>query len=236
MSEVISPCAFKLEPSWQAVLDTELRKEYVLELADWVQAERLTGKNIYPSEPEIFKALWKTPYSKVKVVIVGQDPYHGPGQANGLCFSVNSGVPFPPSLKNIFKELCDDMKVPTPTSGDLTPWAEQGVLLLNTTLTVEEKRPLSHQGQGWERLTDAIIEVLCERREPLVFILWGSSAFKKCESIRSKCRFADHHPILSTVHPSPLSAYRGFFGCGHFSKANELLVQQGQRPIDWRLH
>lgn len=236
MAEVIHPHAFKLEASWEAALDGELKKKYIADLAEWVHSERSVSKEIYPPESDTFKALWKTPFSKVKVVIVGQDPYHGPGQANGLCFSVNPGVPFPPSLKNIFKELCDDLHVPYPTSGDLTPWAEQGVLLLNATLTVEEKHPLSHHGQGWEQFTDAIIEALCERRQPVLFILWGSSAYRKCESIRSKCQGGAHHPILTTVHPSPLSAYRGFFGCRHFSKANALLVEIGESPIDWRLN
>lgn len=235
MSEVVNQHSLALEPSWQKRLDAELKKEYFLRLCDWVQNERHVGKEIYPPDHEVFKALWKTPYSKVKVVIVGQDPYHGRGQANGLCFSVNRGVPFPPSLKNIFKEMCDDLKIPYPTHGDLTPWAEQGVLLLNATLTVEEKQPLSHHGRGWELFTDAVIEALCERKQPVVFILWGSSALKKCESIRSKCQGGEHHPILTTVHPSPLSAYRGFFGCGHFSKANKLLIEMGETPINWRL-
>lgn len=235
MSDLIRECPFKLEPSWQAALKEELKKKYIIDLVNWVLEERLSGKEVYPPEAEVFKALWKTPYPKVKVVIVGQDPYHGPGQANGLCFSVSPGTPFPPSLQNIFKEMHDDLNVPYPTSGDLTPWAEQGVLLLNATLTVEQKQPLSHHGRGWEQLTDAIIEALCERQQPVVFILWGANAFKKCESIRSKCKGGKHHPILTTAHPSPLSAYRGFFGCRHFSKTNELLEQMGQKPIDWRL-
>lgn len=235
MSNLLAECAFKLEPTWEIVLDAELRKKYVTDLAQWLQQERLQGKNIYPPESDLFRALWKTPYTKVKVVIVGQDPYHGPGQANGLCFSVNRGVPFPPSLQNIFKEMCSDLQISYPKSGDLTPWAEQGVLLLNATLSVEQKQPLSHHGKGWERFTDAIIEVLCERKQPVVFILWGSNAIKKCESIRQKSEGGKHHPILTTVHPSPLSAHRGFFGCKHFSKANELLIRLGQTPINWML-
>lgn len=222
---------FDLGPVWQDTLSEELKKDYVRELADFVQKERATGKNVYPPEDEMFNALLKTPYHRVKVVIVGQDPYHGPGQAHGLCFSVNKGVPLPPSLKNIFKELCEDISCQKPIHGCLNHWAEQGVLLLNVTLTVVDGNPLSHHGRGWERFTDAIIKKLSEREDPIIFVLWGKNAQDKCEHIEASGR----HYVLKAAHPSPFSAYRGFFGCRHFSKVNEILRSLGKTPIGWSL-
>lgn len=235
MKQALSSPIFALEPSWQRVLAEELKAPYLVELVSFVERERASGKHVYPPEDQVFNALWKTPYDKVKVVIVGQDPYHGPGQAHGLCFSVNKGVPLPPSLQNIFKEIHDDLGASIPSHGCLSSWAEQGVLLLNATLTVEESNPLSHHGKGWERFTDAIIKALCCRDEPIVFVLWGKSAKDKCESIRRGTGEGAQHYILTSAHPSPLSAYRGFFGCRHFSKINEILAMLGKKPIDWRI-
>jgi uracil-DNA glycosylase len=183
---------------------------------------------VYPPGLQIFAAFDRTPYDKVKVVILGQDPYHGPGQANGLCFSVNDGVPYPPSLLNIFKEVQSDTGAPIPTSGDLGRWADQGVLLLNATLTVAAHQAGSHQGHGWEQFTDAVIRTLAEQREHLVFILWGSYAIKKGAYINRM-----RHLVLTSPHPSPLSAHRGFFGNHHFSQANAYLIQHGLTPITW---
>lgn len=221
---------FELEPSWQEVLSEELKKPYITHLAAFVEQERSKGE-VYPSQELIFNALQQTPFTKVRVVILGQDPYHGPGQAHGLCFSVPEGVPFPPSLKNIFKELESDLGVQRPKSGCLIPWAKQGVLLLNTTLTVNQSKPLSHHGHGWELLTDAIIIKLSQRQDPVIFVLWGKSAQQKYRHLHLNNR----HPILTAPHPSPLSAYQGFFGCRHFSQINELLVKEGQQVIDWSL-
>ena len=179
---------------------------------------------------DIFNALKYTPYEDVKVVILGQDPYHGPGQAHGLCFSVKKGVEPPPSLKNIFKEIEAELNIPTPPHGELTDWAKQGVLLLNTVLTVRQGMPNSHKAKGWEILTDRIIELLNARTEPIVFLLWGANARSKKKLITNPA-----HLVLETVHPSPLSAYNGFFGCRHFSKCNEILEKSGQTPIDWNL-
>lgn len=217
----------KIESSWQAALKQEWSKEYFARLTEFVRQEYRT-KTIYPRGNRIFAAYDTTPFDKVKVVILGQDPYHGPGQANGLCFSVNEGVEFPPSLRNIFQEVHDDVGAPIPSSGDLRRWAEQGVLLLNSTLTVEAHKAGSHQNHGWEEFTDATINALATQREHLVFILWGSYAIKKGGFINRM-----KHLVLTSPHPSPLSAYRGFFGNHHFSKANQYLVQHGKIPISW---
>ena len=199
-------------------------------LSEFLRAEKRAGKVIYPPGPRIFAAFDTTAFDDVKVVILGQDPYHGPGQAHGLCFSVLPGVAVPPSLENIFKELERDLGIPVPDHGCLLPWARQGVLLLNSVLTVERGTPGSHQGKGWEGFTDACIEALDREREGLVFLLWGSYA-------QAKGRLVDprRHRVLKAPHPSPLSAHRGFLGCGHFSRANEYLREHGQAAIDWRL-
>ncbi len=212
---------------WDPVIGDEFKKEYYLALREFLKTEYAT-RRIYPNMYHIFNALKKTPFSAVKAVILGQDPYHGAGQAHGLCFSVQEGIEKPPSLQNIFKELSDDLGIAVPTSGDLTPWAEEGVLLLNTTLTVREGTPMSHAGRGWETFTDAVIASLNQKETPVVFLLWGSHARSKKALIRNP-----KHIILETAHPSPLSAYRGFFGCRHFSKANRCLAEAGLAPIDW---
>ena len=217
----------QIEESWKQVLTPEFDKDYFIRLTEFVRREYQTT-TVYPPGKLIFNAFNLCPYNKVKVVIIGQDPYHGPGQAHGLCFSVNDGIPFPPSLQNIFKEIHDDLGTPIPTTGNLTRWAEQGVLLLNATLTVRAHQAGSHQRQGWEEFTDAAIRALAENREHLVFILWGAYAQKKGAFIdRNK------HLVLTSVHPSPLSAYHGFFGNKHFSRAHEYLIQHGEEPIKW---
>ena len=217
----------QIEEGWKQALAPEFEKPYFKELTDFVRQEYHTT-TVYPPGKLIFNAFDLCPFDKVKVVIIGQDPYHGPGQAHGLCFSVNDGVPFPPSLQNIFKEIHDDLGTPVPASGNLTRWAQQGVLLLNATLTVRAHQAGSHQGKGWETFTDAAIRVLADSREHLVFILWGSYAQKKGAFIdRQK------HLVLTSVHPSPLSAYHGFFGNKHFSRTNAYLVEHGKAPIQW---
>ncbi|WP_462360615.1 uracil-DNA glycosylase [Paraprevotella clara] len=217
----------QIEPSWKQHLAPEFEKPYFVKLTNFVRQEYRTT-TCYPPGKLIFNAFNLCPYDKAKVVIIGQDPYHGPGQAHGLCFSVNDGVPFPPSLQNIFKEIQTDLGTPVPQSGNLTRWAEQGVLLLNATLTVRAHQAGSHQRQGWEEFTDAAIKALAERREHLVFILWGSYAQKKGAFIdRSR------HLVLASAHPSPLSAFHGFFGNRHFSLANAYLEQHGETPINW---
>ena len=217
----------KIEETWKNVLKEEFEKDYFVRLTNFVR-EEYRRTTVYPPGKLIFNAFNLCPFDKVKVVIIGQDPYHGPGQAHGLCFSVNDGIQFPPSLKNIFKEISDDLGKPIPATGNLTRWAEQGVLLLNATLTVREHCAGSHQRQGWEEFTDAAIKALAEKREHLVFILWGSYAQKKGAFIdRQK------HLVLTSVHPSPLSAYNGFFGTKHFSKTNEYLKSIGKEPIEW---
>lgn len=217
----------QIEETWKEVLAPEFEKDYFIRLTDFVRQEYQTT-TVYPPGKLIFNAFNLCPYNKVKVVIIGQDPYHGPGQAHGLCFSVNDGVPFPPSLQNIFKEIHDDLGTPIPATGNLTRWAEQGVLMLNATLTVRAHQAGSHQHKGWEEFTDASIRALAEKRKHLVFILWGSYAQKKGAFIdRNK------HLVLTSVHPSPLSAYNGFFGNRHFSRANEYLIQHGETPIVW---
>lgn len=217
----------QIEESWKKALAAEFEKDYFLRLVAFVRQEYQTT-TIYPPGRLIFNAFHLCPYDKVKVVIIGQDPYHGPGQAHGLCFSVNDGVPFPPSLQNIFKEIHDDTGAPIPPTGNLTRWAEQGVLLLNATLTVRAHCAGSHQRKGWEEFTDAAIRVLAEHRDHLVFILWGSYAQKKGAFIDR-----NRHLVLTSVHPSPLSAYHGFFGNHHFSRANAYLQEHGETPICW---
>ena len=217
----------QIEESWKRQLQTEFEKDYFVRLTDFVRNE-YKATQIFPPGRLIFNAFNLCPFDKAKVVIIGQDPYHGPGQAHGLCFSVNDGIPFPPSLKNIFKEIQEDLGIPVPESGDLTRWANQGVLLLNATLTVRAHQAGSHQRKGWEEFTDAAIRALAEQREHLVFILWGAYAQKKGAFIdRNK------HLVLASAHPSPLSAYNGFFGNKHFSRANEYLVSHGKEPICW---
>lgn len=222
---------FELESSWQKVLNDELAQPYIAQLAAFVEKERVIGANVYPPRDLVFNALNKTPFNQVKVVIVGQDPYHGPGQAHGLCFSVPIGIPPPPSLVNIFKEQMADLGISQPPHGCLLSWAEQGVLLLNATLTVRQGEPMSHHGKGWERFTDAVIGKLAARKESVIFVLWGKSAQEKCRNVLQS---GTHH-ILKAPHPSPLSAHQGFLGCRHFSKINALLQEQGKAPINWQL-
>lgn len=220
----------KIHPSWKGKLESEFEKDSMKTLKAFLQKEYQAGKTIYPRGDEYFAALNLTPLDKVKVVIIGQDPYHGPGQAHGLCFSVRDGVRFPPSLLNIFKELKEDMGIDIPKSGSLTKWAEQGVLLLNAVLTVEDGKAAAHQGKGWEQFTDRIVHILNEEKEHIVFILWGSYAQKKAAFVDRK-----KHYVLESVHPSPLSAHRGFFGTKPFSKANAYLKAHGIPEIDWSL-
>jgi uracil-DNA glycosylase len=222
--------ALQLEPSWKHALGNEFDAEYMRQLRQFLLAEKIAGKRIYPPGNEIFNALNATPFDDTKVVILGQDPYHGDGQAHGLCFSVKSGVRVPPSLQNIYKELQADTGFAPPQHGCLDHWAAQGVLLLNAVLTVEAGRAASHQGKGWEKFTDRVIEILDRDKDGLVFILWGSYAQKKGSMIdRSK------HLVLESPHPSPLSASRGFFGNHHFSRTNEYLLSLGKPPIQWQL-
>lgn len=213
--------------TWNEILVEEMHKDYYQELQAFVQKRRAEVR-VFPEEKNVFNALELTPFESVKVVILGQDPYHGFGQAHGLSFSVQKGIPLPPSLKNIYKELQDDIGGDFPTEGDLTHWAKQGVLLLNTVLTVEEGNANSHKGMGWERLTNRLIESLNELKHPVIFILWGKPAQDKEKLITNS-----NHVILKAPHPSPLSAYRGFFGSKPFSKVNDILIQQGQTPIRW---
>ena len=217
----------KIAPDWGELLAEEFSKPYFEELIRFVKEEYAT-RRIYPRGSNIFRAFDKCPLDKLKVVIIGQDPYHGPGQAHGLCFSVDEGVPHPPSLQNIFKEVAADIGTPIPASGNLDRWAEQGVLLLNAVLTVREHEAASHAGKGWEQFTDAVVRKIAERKRGVVYLLWGSYAQKKgaIANPAENC-------ILKAVHPSPLSAYRGFLGCKHFSKANEYLISTGQTPINW---
>lgn len=217
----------KIEESWKKMLGEEFEKPYFAQLTEFVRNEYSSG-TVYPPAKLIFNAFDHCPFDKVKVVIIGQDPYHGAGQANGLCFSVNKGIAMPPSLVNIFKEIAADTGKPLPTDGDLTRWSDQGVLLLNATLTVRAGNAGSHQRRGWEEFTDAAIRILAEKRENLVFILWGSYAQRKGAFIdRNK------HLVLTSPHPSPLSAYAGFFGNHHFTLTNDFLVKNGKEPIDW---
>ena len=219
----------QIEESWKAVLSDETNKDYFLKLKQFLLDER-KRHTIYPNEKDIFNAFNYTPFAKVKVVILGQDPYHGNGQAHGLSFSVPNGVKTPPSLRNIFKELQADLNVPISSNGNLSHWAKQGVLLLNTTLTVREKKAGSHQKLGWENFTDKIIEKISKKKEGIIFLLWGAFAQRKSILIDAK-----KHHVLTAAHPSPFSAYRGFFGCKHFSKTNGILIKNNQQPIDWKL-
>lgn len=222
--------AIALHPSWLEQVGGEFEKPYMQALSAFLRSEKQAGKVIFPAGKLIFNALDSTPFNDVKVVILGQDPYHGPGQAHGLCFSVQPGVPHPPSLQNIFKELHQSLQMPIPESGCLQAWAQRGVLLLNATLTVEQAQAGSHQRKGWEQFTDAVIHALNEQREHIVFILWGSYAQKKAAFLDE-----GRHLVLKSPHPSPLSAHRGFFGNGHFIKTNQYLESNGISPIDWVL-
>lgn len=219
----------KINNAWKTHIKEEFTKKYFKVLTDFVKQE-YKSKTIFPPPKDIFKAFDLCPFDKVKVVILGQDPYHGPNQANGLCFSVHNDIAFPPSLQNIFKEIQSDLRLPIPKSGDLTPWAKQGILLLNATLTVRAHQAGSHQSKGWEQFTDAAIKHLSDERTGIVFILWGSYAQKKGAVIDTK-----KHLILKAPHPSPLSSHRGFFGCKHFSLTNQYLIKHNQKPIDWSL-
>ena len=218
-----------IEP-WRQALGGELDQEYMQRLRAYLRQRKHEGHIIYPPGPQIFAAFNLAPPERVKVVILGQDPYHGPGQAHGLCFSVQPGVPAPPSLVNIFKEIEDELGIPPPGHGCLAYWARQGVLLLNAVLTVEQGRAGAHQGCGWERFTDAAVDYLNRHRDGLVFLLWGSHARKKGQRVDRR-----RHLVLEAPHPSPLSAHRGFLGCGHFARANQYLASHGQVPIDWSL-
>lgn len=217
-------------PTWKDVLGEERAQSYFRDITSLIERERAQGKIIFPPNSEIFNALTLTPLDEVRVVILGQDPYHGPGQAHGLSFSVKPGVAFPPSLQNIFKELQDDLKIPPPTHGCLEKWARQGVLLLNASLSVQSGKPLSHSKIGWERFTDAVIQKLSTHRDGLIFFLWGSFAQAKAALIDES-----RHHIFRAPHPSPLSAHRGFFGCKHFSRANQILRERGESEIDWSI-
>ncbi|MBI2603306.1 MAG: uracil-DNA glycosylase [Deltaproteobacteria bacterium] len=220
----------KLEDQWKAVLGNEFSKPYMQKLRKFLLAEKSSGKQIFPPGDEILQAFNLTPFANVKAVIIGQDPYHGPGQAHGLCFSVKPDVRVPPSLVNIYKELEDDLQIPPPSHGYLKAWAERGVLLLNAVLTVERNKPASHQNQGWEEFTDQAIKELNDRREHLVFILWGAYAQQKGRVIDR-----EKHLVIESSHPSPYSANRGFLGSKPFSKTNHYLQSKGMVPIDWRL-
>ena len=220
----------KIESSWKEALKDEFQKSYFEQIVMFLKHEKALGKTIYPQGSQIFNAFDKTPFDKVRVVILGQDPYHGPGQAHGLCFSVQKGIKPPPSLVNIYKEMNADLGIPIAQTGDLTPWAENGVLLLNAILTVRNGEPASHSKIGWGTFTDAVIRTISNKKEGVVFMLWGKFAQDKQVLIDG----TQHH-ILKAAHPSPFSADKGFFGCKHFSKANELLIRQGKEPVNWQL-
>lgn len=223
----------ELSASWSDFFKQQEELDYYPKLKDFLRQERKSF-TVYPPKGQVFAALKATPLDKLKVVIVGQDPYHGPGQAHGLSFSVPKACPLPPSLRNIFQEISNDLKIPMGKQGDLTKWAEQGVLLLNTLLTVRSGQPMSHQGRGWEDFTDELIKYCCLKKRGLIFLLWGKSAKDKVQRCL-KMLPCEHMPtILSSAHPSPLSAHRGFLGCKHFSKTNEILIAQGSSPIDWK--
>ncbi len=217
----------KIAEDWKEILQGEFDKPYFEELTRFVRSEYAAGQ-IFPAGRNIFRSFDKCPFETLKVVVIGQDPYHGVGQANGLCFSVNDGVPFPPSLQNIFQEIRDDVGTPVPSSGNLDRWAEQGVLLLNSVLTVRAHQAASHAGRGWEQFTDAVVRIIAERKQELVYMLWGSYAQRK-----GQMADPSRNLILKSVHPSPLSVYRGFFGCRHFSQANAYLESVGKTPIVW---
>lgn len=218
----------KIEQSWKDALNDEFEKDYFKKLTDFVRSEYLSGKTVYPAAKNIFNAFNLCPLSNVKVVIIGQDPYHEPGQAHGLCFSVENGVDLPPSLINIYKEIESDLGHKSITNGDLLSWARQGVLLLNSTLTVQAHQAASHSGKGWETFTDSVIRAVAQNRKHVVYMLWGSFAQKKAEIVDK-----NENLVLASAHPSPLSAYRGFFGNHHFSRANEYLIRNGETPIGW---
>lgn len=230
MEKVIEKKAY-MEASWLQILQAEFDKPYMKELEQFLAQEIASGAEIYPPFDLIFNAFCQTPFEDVKVVIVGQDPYHGPGQAHGLSFSVPKGVPTPPSLQNIYKEIRDDLGIEPAKHGCLIEWAKQGVFLLNATLTVRANEPKSHYGKGWELFTDRVIQLLGARKDPLVFMLWGKSAYEKYQH----CTHGGHHLALTSPHPSPLSAHSGFLGCRHFSKANEFLKKAGKTPINWAI-
>lgn len=215
--------------SWLKLLQNEFEKSYIIQLEQKL-TQAYSTKTIYPPKDQIFSAFNLTPFEKVKVVIIGQDPYHGPNQAHGLCFSVQPDVKTPPSLKNIYKEVESDLNIQMPPHGHLKAWAEQGVLMLNSILTVEAGKPMSHKNLGWEQFTDHVIDLINEKKENVVFMLWGSPAHLKAKNVDSK-----KHLILKSVHPSPLSSYRGFFGCKHFSQCNDYLISKGIKPINWQL-
>ncbi len=217
----------KIEPSWKKALSAEFKKPYFTKLTNFVRNE-YESETVYPPSKFMFQAFEFCPFDKVKVVILGQDPYHGPSQANGLCFSVNEKISIPPSLKNIYKEISNDLEASPPSTGNLTDWAEQGILLLNATLTVRANTPGSHQNQGWEEFTDAVIQALSDKKENLVFLLWGKYAQEKGAKINK-----EKHLVLTAAHPSPFSAYHGFFGCKHFSKTNEYLKKHMKKEIKW---
>lgn len=221
----------QIDDSWKTILRNEFEKPYFEEIVSFLKAEKSAGKTIYPPGKLIFNAFNTTPFNDVKIVILGQDPYHNPGQAHGLSFSVPLGIPAPPSLVNIFKEQRDDLGIPIPNHGNLEKWANQGVLMLNASLTVEVNKPMSHSKIGWHIFTDAVIREISEKRDNIVFMLWGSFAKSKQELINR-----DKHLVLTAAHPSPLSAHNGFMGCKHFSKANNWLEQKGLTPIDWNLN
>lgn len=220
----------QIEPSWKKVLTTEFAEPYMQVLKQFLMQEKKQDKIIYPKNIDIFSAFNNTPLNKTRVVILGQDPYHGPNQAHGMCFSVLPGVKPPPSLQNIYKELKSDLNIEPVKHGYLLPWAQQGVLLLNSVLTVENGNPGAHQGKGWERFTDKVISILSAQSRPIIFVLWGSYAHKKGEQID-----ATRHLVLKAAHPSPFSAYRGFLGCKHFSQINAALSARGETPIKWQL-
>lgn len=220
----------RMEKGWRTRLEKELSLPYVVELKNFLEKEKSSGAEIYPPEDLVFSSFLYAPYDKVKVVIIGQDPYHGPGQAHGLSFSVPPGVRIPPSLRNIFLEIQQDLGIHAPQTGCLIPWAKQGVFLLNATLTVRKGEPKSHYGKGWERFTDSVVDLLVQREDPIVFLLWGSSAQEKGKKIQT----SEKHKVFTAAHPSPYSV-SGFFGCKHFSKANECLIKWGKDPVDWRL-
>lgn len=230
MAQGVTGVSFELEGDWKAALSAELSAPYMEDLAAFLGSELDAGKQIFPARPDYFAALDLTPLERVKVVILGQDPYHGDGQAHGLCFSVQPGVRVPPSLKNIYKELESDLGIPRAAHGNLESWARQGVLLINSVLTVERGLAASHRGRGWERFTDAVIAAVNDLAHPVVFLLWGAYAQKKAQFVDT-----DRHLVLGAAHPSPLSAHNGFLGCRHFSKANAFLSSNGMEPIDWRL-
>jgi len=220
----------KIEASWKEVLQEEFCKPYFQQIVEFLKVEKTQGKIIYPPGSLIFNAFNTTPFGKVKVVLIGQDPYHGPGQAHGLCFSVQNGIALPPSLQNIYKELHNDIGIPIPKTGNLTHWAEQGVFLLNASLTVRAGDPMSHSRIGWATFTDAVIQIISSQKKNIVFLLWGKFAQDKQMLIDTT-----KHYVLKAAHPSPYSADKGFFGCKHFSKTNEYLTANGIDPIDWKL-